>query len=268
MGAWTVTAEAIRNRYGQITSFLGIAFPPRFLIVPRKTLNRNVGEHRRNPDGSFSVSLVDDLHDPREIDFVLVHELTHHVLHLAGYSGPGHAWPMLALERILFNKLGWDINSIIEDVNRTWPRCTFWRTWALNVDHAVFLSDDAIADVAVMALPVHEIGGWILNQPPSHEPAFFQWEIGKKLREMHHAFIADRRSLFFLVRWTILTLLAGGLILGFVGTHTGIKLLEKSGTFFFTGGTVLLMLTSGTIFVWQKCSSALRSVRRVFSNGG
>lgn len=266
-----MTAETERDRYAQIVSRLEIGSPPRFLLVPRAELNsgvarhaNNIGQHKQEPDGTFSIKIVDDLCDPAEIDFVLVHELAHHALHRAGYCGPGHAWPMLAVERILFHKLGWDTESIYADTERTWPKCTFWMTWVLNVNHANALFQEASQDCDIITQSSREIAKWVLSRPPEHEPKYFKkdWDIARKVREMHHTLIADRRSLLFLLIWTVRTLLLGGFGLLLIGTNTGVRWIALVGVGIMVSGILLLFLTRGAIFVWQNCCSAGQSIRQ------
>lgn len=262
IGGWHVTQDAILNRYQEIADRLGVT-PPPFSIVSKEKLNGFVGEHRHDRNGSFSISISESVNDAVAVDIVLVHELSHHVLHLSGYQGTGHAWPMLAIERILFLKLGWEFDSIISDAKRNWPRHTVWNTWLRNVEHAYFLYDEIKKNSSVESTSALELGSWVLSNAPQHEPKLFECEIGKKFREMHHSFIADRRAVQFVWRWIMQGLLLGGFGLVILGSMTNIGWLNTIGGAAMVFGFLAAAFTGWFIIVWQKCRLAWSFVQNI-----
>lgn len=204
--------ERIHARYQEICSSLKIT-PPKFEIKPVAEMQNRDGLHIRHGGNCCSIFICEAIRIPETVDLILVHELAHHVLYLAGYSSPGHAWVMLSVEQILFKKAGVDVDSISWDAQNNWPKHIFWGIWLQHVQYAYELSRCDEVEANVVQMNSLDIARWVLNSPPAFEKRLWNKIVGRKLLEMYHTLISDLRSAKIFSVWMVRGLLLGGISL-------------------------------------------------------
>ncbi len=251
--------EQIHSRYLELCDLLNIA-PPAFQIKPAAQMHKCHGKHVSNKDGSYSIFLSDEVKSPEYIDHVLIHELSHHALCLAGYQGSGHAWVMLATERLLFWKAGYDVDSIIWDAKRNWPKRTYWGTWLRHVEYAYQITCQPEFDSKLLSNSAKELATWVLGHRPEFEKYLGASFLGRKLLEKHHVITADHRWGQFLAKWIVLTLLFGSFLLYSLSDALKLIWLKNASAVFFFATLFTLMIGLFLTSLYQQATASADSL--------
>ncbi|WP_091197116.1 hypothetical protein [Formivibrio citricus] len=253
------TDEQIHSRYLELCDLLNIA-PPAFQIKPAAQMRKSHGKHVLNKDGTYSIFLSDEVKSPEYIDHVLVHELSHHALCLAGYQGSGHAWVMLATEQLLFSKAGYDVDSIIWDAKRNWPKRTYWGTWLRHVEYAYQITSPPEFDSTLLSNSAKALAIWVLRHRPEFEKYLGASVLGRKLLEKHHVIIADNRWGQFLAKWIVLTLLFGSFLLYSLSDALKLVWLKDASAVVFSATLFTLLIGFILTSLYQQATASANSL--------
>jgi len=248
----------INDRYQEICSVLAIA-PPKFEIKPVAEMQGRDGLYVRHQDGGYSIFIAGSIRSPEAVDFVLIHELAHHALHLAGYSSPGHAWVMLSVEQILFKKAGVGIDSIYRDAQNNWPKHIFWGVWLRHVQHAYEISGCCDIEAHVMHMDARDIARWVLEHPPWFEEKLWNNAIGRQLLGMKHTLISDHRSAHFFTVWLSRALLVSLIALFAVGDTLNLSWLKNLSSGVLLTFFIVASLAIGLFKLFAQARSATKA---------
>lgn len=253
------SAEQIIARYQEICDALTIT-PPKFLIKAEDEMPKNSGLYVRHSDGTCSIFLSDQIRAVGSVNAIIIHELSHHALFLAGYGGSGHAWVMLATEQILFKKAGLKFNSIMWDAQNNWPKHIFWRIWLNHVLHAFEVVDQPVVESEILSKPGVAIAAWVLQQHAPFEGKFGRHWFLKKPLEMYHTIISDLRSFRILAKWTTRALLLGGFAIFAIADRIGLVWLKDTAAFVLIGTLIVVMFVIGLADVCNKTVTLVKSL--------
>lgn len=248
----------INGRYQEICSMLAIA-PPKFEIKSVAEMQDRDGLHLKQGGNPCSIYLSETIRIPEAVDLVLIHELAHHALYLAGYSSPGHAWVMLSVEQILFKKAGVDVDSIYWDAQNNWPKHIFWGVWLRHVQHAYGISGCDDIDAQVIHMNSRDIARWVLEHPPLFEQRLWNNAIGRQLLGMKHTLISDLRSAKFFTIWLSRALLVSVIALFAVGDALNLSWLKSLSIEVLFNSFVVASLAIGVFKLFAQARSATKA---------
>lgn len=257
---YILSPDQICGRYLEICEALSVS-PPAFLIKAADEMKSD-GMHLPHGDGTFSIYLSDEMRSPRDVDTIIIHELSHHALHLAGYTGTGHAWVMLATERILFRKASVNFNSIIWDAQNNWPKHIFWGVWLKHVQHAYDVVEQHEGESELLSKSAVDIASWVLQQHAPFEGIFGRHWFWKKPMAMYHTIISDRRSVQILARWATQAALLIGFATFVIADHFALVWLKHIAAWTVGGTLFVAMLFIGLADIYNKTLSFAKNIWR------